>query len=337
MPKDDQDTSLVASAIAESQASQTIHDINAIKARYLGKNGLLQSALRSISQLPQHERATAGAKANADRTQLEKLFADRRHEIETTIAINRADSEKIDITLPGRTISANGSAHPIHISIERAIAILSRIGFDVADGPEIENDYYNFSALNQPEDHPARSMHDTFYLADLPFLLRTHTSPVQIRHMEKHKNNIPIRAISPGRVYRCDHDATHSPMFHQIEGLWIDKTVRFTDLKGVLGSFFRSFFENDNIDIRFRPSFFPFTEPSAECDIRWSNQDTWLEVAGCGMVHPTVLKNAGVDPEQYQGFAFGTGIERLTMLYYSVPDIRLFFENDIRFLSQFGR
>ncbi len=337
MPKEESDASLVASAIAESQEVFTLHEVNALKARYLGKNGVLQKALRGISQLPQHERAAAGAKANAERSQIESLFANRRNEIETTIANNRVNNEKNDITLPGRITSVNGSIHPIHISIKRAVAILNRIGFNVVEGPEIENDYYNFSALNQPEDHPARSMHDTFYLNDLPFLLRTHTSPVQIRHMEKHQNNIPIRAISPGRVYRCDHDATHSPMFHQIEGLWVDKMVTFTDLKGILGSFFRAFFENDDIEIRFRPSFFPFTEPSAECDIRWSSKDKWLEVAGCGMIHPTVLKNTGIDPDEYQGFAFGTGVERLTMLYYAIDDIRLFFENDGRFLSQFGR
>ena len=204
----------------------------------------------------------------------------------------------------------------------------------MAEGPEIETDYYNFTALNQPPAHPARSMQDTFYFAD-GTLLRTHTSPVQIRHMEKNRANLPIRAISPGRVYRRDHDATHSPMFHQIEGLWVDDGVRFSDLKGVLGSFFRAFFGDDSIVVRFRPSFFPFTEPSAECDIRRGAGGDWLEVAGCGMVHPRVLAAGGIDAARHQGFAFGMGVERLAMLYYQIDDLRLFFENDMRFLAQF--
>jgi len=267
---------------------------------------------------------------NAIRERIEEEYENGRRRLRQE-GVARALEETIDTTLPGRT-AARGASHPLSLALARAVQVLSSIGFEVADGPEIETDYFNFTALNHPPDHPARSMHDTFYTAD-GRLLRTHTSPVQIRHMLSRKNP-PLRAIAPGRVYRCDHDATHSPMFHQIEGLWVDERVAFSDLKGVLAAFFRAFFDDDDITARFRPSFFPFTEPSAECDILWRGQ--WLEVAGCGMVHPNVLTHGGVDAEQYQGFAFGMGVERLAMLLYNVTDIRLFYENDLRFLEQFA-
>jgi phenylalanyl-tRNA synthetase alpha chain len=224
-----------------------------------------------------------------------------------------------------------GGVHPVTRTMERVERLFRSLGFEVADGPEIETDYYNFTALNQPENHPARSMHDTFYLAGGKYLLRTHTSPIQIRYMETHRP--PVKIIAPGRVYRVDSDATHSPMFHQVEGLWIDEKISFADLKGVLNDFFSKFFEREDLKVRFRPSFFPFTEPSAEIDMSFGSG--WLEMGGAGMVHPNVLRNVGVDSERYQGFAFGLGPDRLTMLRYGVDDLRLFFENDLRFLEQF--
>ena len=328
------DDSLLAEATAELETVADWHTFNNVKSRYLGRGGVLQKRLREIGRIPQEERAAAGAQANRTRAALEQLFERHKQVLAEALVARKLASEHIDVTLPGRQ-PGKGTTHPLHQTIARAVEIFSAIGFEVAEGPEVETDYYNFTALNQPEDHPARSMHDTFYVRGTPFLLRTHTSPVQIRYMEKHGNDRIIRAISPGRVYRCDHDATHSPMFHQIEGLWVDDCVRFTDLKGILGEFFRAFFGDEDIALRFRPSFFPFTEPSAECDIRRGGGDQWMEVAGCGMVHPAVLAAAGVDGENRQGFAFGMGVERLAMLYYGIDDIRSFFENDIRFLAQF--
>jgi phenylalanyl-tRNA synthetase alpha chain len=233
--------------------------------------------------------------------------------------------------LPGRGLAAGG-LHPVTRTVERIEGLFRSMGFDVADGPEIENDYYNFTALNQPENHPARSMHDTFYLADGQHLLRTHTSPIQIRYLERHAP--PVKVIAPGRVYRVDSDATHSPMFHQVEALWVDEHITFADLKGVLIGFLRAFFERDDLGVRFRPSFFPFTEPSAEIDMSFG--DGWLEISGAGQVHPNVLRAVGIDPERYQGFAFGMGPDRLAMLRYGVDDLRLFYENDLRFLRQFA-
>ncbi|MCW5605333.1 MAG: phenylalanine--tRNA ligase subunit alpha, partial [Burkholderiales bacterium] len=243
----------------------------------------------------------------------------------------RLREEALDVTLPGRGSGAGGP-HPVTRTLERIEMLFRSMGFEVADGPEIETDYYNFTALNQPENHPARSMHDTFYLEGGARLLRTHTSPIQIRYLEQHRP--PVRIIAPGRVYRVDSDATHSPMFHQIEGLWIDRHITFANLKGVLADFLQRFFERDDLKVRFRPSFFPFTEPSAEIDMSFGNR--WLEMGGCGMVHPNVLRNVGIDSETYQGFAFGLGPDRLTMLRYGVNDLRLFFENDLRFLKQFN-
>ena len=253
----------------------------------------------------------------------------------------RLAQEALDVSLPGRG-RGRGSVHPVMLSWQRVEAIFHSIGFDVADGPEIETDWFNFTALNNPANHPARSMQDTFYVdakdsEGLPLLLRTHTSPMQVRYARQHQP--PIKVIAPGRTYRVDSDATHSPMFHQVEGLWIAEDVSFADLKGVFLDFIRRFFESDDVQVRFRPSYFPFTEPSAEIDIAFSSgplQGRWLEVAGSGQVHPQVIRNFGLDPELYMGFAFGTGIERLTMLRYGIDDLRLFFEGDLRFLSQFG-
>ncbi len=300
------------------------------KARYLGKSGVLTELLKGLGKLPAAEKPAAGARINLAKQALEQALHERRERIAELALETRLAEESVDVTLPGRG-RGMGGLHPVSRTMERIEQLFRSIGFDVADGPEIETDFYNFTALNQPENHPARSMHDTFYLADGRHLLRTHTSPIQIRYMEKHRP--PIRVIAPGRVYRVDSDATHSPMFHQVEGLWIDEHISFAHLKGILADFFRRFFEDDSLQIRFRPSFFPFTEPSAEIDMSFG--DGWLEVGGCGMVHPNVLRNVNIDSERYQGFAFGLGPDRLTMLRYGVNDLRLFYENDLRFLKQF--
>ena len=311
----------------------SIDDANALeqaKARYLGKSGALTDLLKGLGGLPAAEKPAAGARINVAKQALEQALHEQRERIAERMLESKLAEESIDVTLPGRGRSMGG-LHPVSRTMERIEQLFRSIGFDVADGPEIETDFYNFTALNQPENHPARSMHDTFYLADGKHLLRTHTSPIQIRYMEQ--NRPPIRVIAPGRVYRVDSDATHSPMFHQVEGLWIDEHISFAHLKGVLVDFFRRFFEDDRLQIRFRPSFFPFTEPSAEIDMSFG--DGWLEVGGCGMVHPNVLRNVNIDSELYQGFAFGLGPDRLTMLRYGVNDLRLFYENDLRFLKQF--
>jgi phenylalanyl-tRNA synthetase alpha chain len=301
------------------------------KARYLGKSGALTELLKGLGKLPAAERPAMGSRINAAKEKLESALREQREKIVSHRLEARLGEEALDVTLPGRGLECGG-LHPVTRTLERIETLFRSLGFEVADGPEIETDYYNFTALNQPENHPARSMHDTFYLDDGRHLLRTHTSPIQIRYMEK--NRPPVKIIAPGRVYRVDSDATHSPMFHQIEGLWIDEHITFADLKGVLADFFRRFFERDDLKVRFRPSFFPFTEPSAEIDMSFG--DGWLETGGCGMVHPNVLRNVNIDPEQYQGFAFGLGPDRLTMLRYGVNDLRLFFENDLRFLKQFN-
>ncbi len=327
----DSDTILSEAKIAINNATSESTLDSKIKPLFFGKNGTLQKLLRQIGRLSVADRPVAGRTLNRLREQITQLFETRRNELREA-EITRRLAEKIpDATLPGRTDNT-GAIHPLTLARIRAEKILSYAGFETVDGPEIESDYYNFTALNHPPDHPARSMHDTFY-TETGELLRTHTSPVQVRHMLA-TGHPPIRAIAPGRVYRCDHDATHSPMFHQIEGIWVDNTVSFTDLKGLLGSFFRNFFDDKDIETRFRPSFFPFTEPSAECDIRKKGGE-WLEVAGCGMIHPNVLE-AGKMDKNCRGFAFGMGVERLAMLYYGVSDIRLFFENDLRFLNQFA-
>jgi len=300
------------------------------KARYLGKAGLLTEKLKGLGKLPAAEKPVMGARINAAKESLERALNERRAQLQNARLEAQLREESLDVTLPGRG-NGVGGLHPVSRTLERVEQIFHSFGFEVADGPEIETDFYNFTALNQPENHPARSMHDTFYIEGGKHLLRTHTSPIQVRYMESHRP--PLRIIAPGRVYRVDSDATHSPMFHQVEGLWIDTDISFANLKGVTTEFFKRFFERDDLQVRFRPSFFPFTEPSAEIDMSFG--DGWLEIGGCGMVHPQVLKNVNIDSTQYQGFAFGMGLDRLTMLRYGVNDLRLFFENDLRFLRQF--
>jgi phenylalanyl-tRNA synthetase alpha chain len=311
------------------------------KARFLGKTGVITEQLKGLAKLSADEKRTQGARINEAKQQVEQLLNDRRQALADAQMNARLAAEAIDVTLPGRG-AGMGGVHPVVRTWMRVEDIFRSIGFDVADGPEIENDWTNFTALNNPENHPARSMQDTFYVdvkdaAGQPLLLRTHTSPMQVRYARMHKP--PIKVIAPGRTYRVDSDATHSPMFHQFEGLWIDEDISFADLKGVYIDFVRTFFENDDIDVRFRSSYFPFTEPSAEIDIRFPDgplAGRWLEVSGSGQVHPSVVSNFGLDPERYIGFAFGSGLERLAMLRYGVGDLRLFFENDLRFLRQFN-
>lgn len=304
--------------------------LDQVKAHFLGKKGALTELRKGLAGMSAEERPAAGARFNEVKNAIEQLLIERRAKIQANSIAAKLEQEKLDVTLPGRD-RASGGLHPVTRTLERVTTLFHSMGFDVADGPEIETDYYNFSALNQPEDHPARSMHDTFYLEGEAHLLRTHTSPIQIHYMEA--NRPPIRIISPGRVYRVDSDATHSPMFHQLEGLWVDETASFADLKGVVREFLRRFFEQDALEVRFRPSYFPFTEPSAEIDMTF--KDGWLEIGGCGMVHPQVLRNVNIDPAAFQGFAFGMGLDRLAMLRYGVSDLRPFFEGDLRFLRQF--
>ena len=321
---------IVHEALALLSRIEQPDQLEQAKARFLGRSGTLTELLKGLGKLPAAERPAMGSRINAAKAQLEDALAAQREKIQAKELNARLAGEKLDVTLPGRGIGIGG-LHPVTRTMERVEHLFRSLGFEVADGPEIETDYYNFTALNQPENHPARSMHDTFYLAGGKYLLRTHTSPIQIRYMETHRP--PVKIIAPGRVYRVDSDATHSPMFHQVEGLWIDENISFADLKGVLIDFFSKFFEREDLKVRFRPSFFPFTEPSAEIDMSFGSG--WLEMGGAGMVHPNVLRKVGVDSERYQGFAFGLGPDRLTMLRYGVNDLRLFFENDVRFLKQF--
>jgi len=322
---------IVKEALATFAGIDDADQLEQAKARYLGKAGTLTQLLKGLSKLPAAERPAFGGRVNAAKERLEVALEEQRGRIQNRRLETRLADETLDVTLPGRGLGVGG-LHPVTRTLERIEALFRSLGFEVADGPEIETDYYNFTALNQPENHPARSMHDTFYLADGKHLLRTHASPIQIRYMESHRP--PLKIIAPGRVYRVDSDATHSPMFHQVEGLWMDERINFADLKGVLIEFLRKFFERGDLKVRFRPSFFPFTAPSAEIDMSFGAG--WLEVGGAGMVHPNVLKNVGIEAEQYQGFAFGLGVDRLTMLRYGVNDLRLFFENDLRFLRQFN-
>jgi phenylalanyl-tRNA synthetase alpha chain len=315
------------------------------KAAYLGKGGALTAMMRSLASLAGEAKARRGQALNQAKQRVEALLNQRATELREAQLQKKLAAERIDVTLPGRGLGTGG-LHPISLTIARIEEIFRSIGFDVADGPEIEQDFYNFEALNMPADHPARSMHDTFYVAapqaagaagSGPLVLRTHTSPMQIRYARRHSP--PIKVIAPGKTYRVDSDATHSPMFHQFEGMWIDEDVSFADLKSVYTDFLHQFFERDDIDVRFRPSYFPFTEPSAEIDMRFGEgplKGRWLEVSGSGQVHPNVVRNVGLDPERYIGFAFGSGVERLAMLRYGVDDLRLFFENDLRFLRQFA-
>ncbi len=322
--------SAIDHAVRDIATVADLPGLDAIRVQFLGKKGQLTEFMKGLGRLSPDERRTQGATLHALRQRLEQALDGRRQALESALLAERLAREAVDITLPGRH-QAMGSLHPVTLTLRRVEALLGQLGFTVAEGPEVEDDFHNFTALNIPEHHPARAMHDTFYF-DVHTLLRTHTSPVQIRAMETRQP--PLRIIAPGRVYRCDSDATHSPMFHQVEGLWIDEQASFANLKGVVQEFLQRFFERDDLQVRFRPSFFPFTEPSAEMDMSWG--DGWLEIGGCGMVHPNVLAHVGIDGEKYQGFAFGLGIERLTMLRYGIDDLRLFFDNDLRFLEQFA-
>ena len=326
---------IVAEARATFEGISDAAQLEQAKARFLGKAGALTEQLKGLGRLPAGERPGAGAQINEAKEKVEALLAARRDAIQAQSLDARLAQEALDVTLPGRG-RGRGGIHPVIRTWQRIEGIFRSAGFDVADGPEVETDWYNFTALNQPENHPARSMHDTFYVEG-GLLLRTHTSPIQVRYARARKP--PIKVIAPGRTYRVDSDATHSPMFHQVEGLWIDEHISFADLKGTYTDFLRRFFETDDLQVRFRPSFFPFTEPSAEIDMAFPSgplQGRWLEISGAGQVHPNVVRNFGLDPERYIGFAFGSGLERLTMLRHGISDLRLFFENDLRFLMQFN-
>ncbi len=326
---------IVSRATADFSAAGDSASLENAKARYLGKSGELSGFRATLGSLSPEERRVAGAAFNTAKEKIEAALEARRAALADAKLSARLSEEALDVTLPGRG-RGRGGVHPVLRTWQRIEAIWHSLGFEVADGPEIETDWYNFTALNNPENHPARSMQDTFYvdLKDkdgLPLVLRTHTSPMQVRYARMRKP--PIKVIAPGRTYRVDSDATHSPMFHQVEGLWIDENTSFADLKGVYTDFLRRFFENDDLEVRFRPSFFPFTEPSAEIDMKFKG--SWLEISGAGQVHPTVVRNFGLDPERYIGFAFGSGLERLTMLRHGIDDLRLFFDGDLRFLEQF--
>ncbi|WP_133499613.1 phenylalanine--tRNA ligase subunit alpha [Cognatilysobacter terrigena] len=327
-------SSLTQQALADIAAADSPDAVEALRVALLGKLGSITGQLKTLGTLPPEARKAAGEAINAARDTVTAALAERRTGLESAALDARLASESIDVTLPGID-AAHGGLHPVSRTLERIAEIFGRLGYQLADGPEIEDDWHNFEALNFPPHHPARAMHDTFYFGD-GRLLRTHTSGVQVRFMLDHKP--PLRMIAAGKVYRSDSDQTHTPMFHQVEGLLVDEHASFADLKGTLVEFVRAFFERD-FDMRFRPSYFPFTEPSAEVDIAWAQPDgstRWLEVLGCGMVHPNVLRNVGIDPEKYTGFAFGLGVERFAMLRYGVDDLRSFFENDVRFLRQFA-
>ncbi len=348
----DELNALVDGAKQAFEGAGTPADLENAKALYIGKSGRITELMKGMAALSVDEKKTRGAAINVAKQAIEAALNARRQAMAEAELQSQLKAEALDVSLPGRRRGAGG-LHPVSLTLERIEAIFGSMGFDVAEGPEIETDWFNFTALNTPEDHPARSMHDTFYVEGgteaAPHLLRTHTSPMQIRyavqHVKKHRAAIDsgagmpeIRVIAPGRTYRVDSDATHSPMFHQCEGLWIGENVSFKDLKVVFTDFCRTFFESHDLVLRFRPSFFPFTEPSAEVDIQFQSgplAGRWLEVAGSGQVHPNVVRNMGLDPERYIGFAFGMGPDRLTMLRYGVNDLRLFFDGDVRFLSQF--
>ena len=330
-----------AEAVVAIEAASDIAALEELRVSYLGKKGALTGLLKNLGQLSAEERPKAGAEINAVKQQLNEQLNARKASLQGAALAAQLAEEAIDVTLPGRR-AETGSLHPITRTIQRMETFFSSMGFEVVEGPEIEDDYHNFEALNIPAHHPARAMHDTFYVDDT-HVLRTHTSGVQVRTMEAQQP--PIRVICPGRVYRCDSDLTHSPMFHQVEGLLIDETSNFGHLKGLLQDFLQAFFERDDLSVRLRPSYFPFTEPSAEVDIqcvkcsgagcRVCSHTGWIEVLGCGMVNPKVLEMSGIDPDKYRGFAFGMGVERLSMLRYGIGDLRLNFDNDLRFLAQF--
>ncbi|MCD6025505.1 MAG: pheS [Solimicrobium sp.] len=334
-------SNLISQAKADFFSAADAAALENAKAKFLGKTGQITELMKGLAKLPPEERKAQGAIINAIKVQIEDLLVERRDQLSNAQMQLRLNAEAIDITLPGRGHGVGGM-HPVMRTWERVEEIFRSIGFDVADGPEIESDWTNFTALNSPENHPARSMQDTFYIegndnSGKALLLRTHTSPMQVRYARM--NSAPIKVIAPGRTYRVDSDATHSPMFHQVEGLWIAEEISFADLKGIYLNFVKVFFETDDLQVRFRPSYFPFTEPSAEIDIAFGSgplKGRWLEVSGAGQVHPNVMRNMNFDPEKYIGFAFGSGLERLTMLRYGISDLRLFYEGDLRFLKQFS-
>jgi phenylalanyl-tRNA synthetase alpha chain len=329
-------------ALQEIAAAADPAALDDVRVRYLGKKGLLTAQLKQLGALPAEQRPAAGQEINRVKQRVQQQLDAHRVALQSAVMDRQLAGEKFDVTLPGRGQS-HGGLHPVSLTLRRIEQLFRPLGFTVAEGPEIEDDHHNFSALNIPDHHPARAMHDTFYF-DAHTLLRTHTSPVQVRVMED--SAPPLRVIAPGRVYRCDSDLTHTPMFHQVEGLLVEEDASFASLRGLIDEFLRAFFERDDLAVRFRPSYFPFTEPSAEVDIqcvmcsgdgcRVCSQSGWLEVLGCGMVHPRVFENVGIDNERYTGFAFGMGVERLAMLRYGVNDLRLFFENDLAFLEQFN-
>jgi phenylalanyl-tRNA synthetase alpha chain len=333
---------LRAAAFEAVERAVDLAELDRVRVQYLGKSGLLTAQLKALGALPKEQRPAAGQVINQTKTAVQAAVETRRADLERAALEQRLSRERIDVTLPGRGQRVGG-LHPITRTLQRIERLFANAGFAIEEGPEVEDDYHNFEALNIPAHHPARAMHDTFYFGD-GRLLRTHTSPVQIRVMESSKP--PLRIIAPGRVYRCDSDLTHTPMFHQVEGFLVDEEATFADLKGVLYDFLRNFFEREDLQLRFRPSYFPFTEPSAEVDVqcvkcggagcRVCKQTGWLEVLGCGMIHPAVLQHVDIDPERWLGYAFGMGVERLAMLRYGIDDIRLYFDNDLRFLSQFS-
>ncbi len=332
---------ILAQALAALAEAEDLNQLDQVRVHYLGKKGLFTLQMKELGRLEPEQRRLVGQVINQARDSFQGQLEHKKTLLENAALAARLASERIDVSLPGRGQSIAG-LHPVTTTLRRINKIFASVGFQTVEGPEIEDDYHNFGALNIPDHHPARAMHDTFYF-DAHTLLRTHTSPVQIRAMEAQKP--PLKVIAPGRVYRCDSDLTHTPMFHQVEGFLVDTDVSFADLKGVLYEFLRAFFEKDS-QVRFRPSYFPFTEPSAEVDIecvmcngagcRVCGQTGWLEVMGCGMIHPEVFKSVNIDSEQYSGFAFGMGVERLAMLRYGINDLRLFFENDLKFLEQFN-
>ena len=334
-------TELTTAAQQSIAATQDLASLEQLRVQYLGKKGVLTEQMKQLAHIPAEQRPQFGQAVNDAKNLVQQALEVRRADLQAAALSAQLAANRVDVTLPGRGQSSGG-LHPITLTLQRITELFTQIGFQVAEGPEIEDDYHNFEALNIPAYHPARAMHDTFYF-DAHTLLRTHTSPVQIRIMEHQQP--PLKIIAPGRVYRCDSDLTHTPMFHQVEGLMVDTQISFADLTGILDDFLKQFFNKD-LAVRFRPSYFPFTEPSAEVDVqcvvcgghgcRVCKQSGWLEVLGCGMVHPNVFANVGIDNEQYTGFAFGMGVERLAMLRYGVNDLRLFFENDLRFLKQFN-
>lgn len=333
-------TIILEQALSAIAKTRTLPDLDGLRVAYLGKKGNITELLKELGTLPDVDRKAAGQIVNQAKQQVTDAISKRKAYLADLLVEQKIKAEKIDITLPGRSINM-GSLHPVTKTKERLLGFFADLGFEVAAGPEVENEYYNFEALNIPSHHPARAMHDTFYFTNKT-LLRTHTSPVQIRTMQQQKP--PFRLVVPGRVYRCDSDLTHTPMFHQLEGLMVDENINFSHLKGILTKLMQVFFEKD-LATRFRPSYFPFTEPSAEMDLqcvicdgvgcRVCKNTGWLEVVGCGMVHPVVLENCGIDSERYSGFAFGFGMDRLAMLRYGINDLRLMFDNDLRFLAQF--